>query len=337
MNQNGKRVAVILNENARRVTNGVMRRLCSILPEGHIYPTKDIDEAKEAISEIIDRRFDIIFTGGGDGTIVTTITNIWELQKTAKDIKLPSIGILKMGTGNAWAWGVGVKDGFDPLRDVAKGGDFSVSKYNLIKVFDTLCPIAGMGWDAQVLNDYYDVNVKFSRTPIKGIMGGLFGYLCAALFKSIPTVAKIGSVPEVEVRFIGDRIEKPSRTEGSSEINLNKGDVIYSGLASIVAAGTIPYFGYAFRAFPFAEDRAGLMDLRISNLDVSRVVKNIHRLWAGTYETSRIIDFLTDGVSLVFDRDMPIEIGGDPMGFIKKGEEVEFRISDFTVDVIDLR
>jgi diacylglycerol kinase family enzyme len=337
MDTQEKKVAVILNENARRVTNKVKRRLGSILPEDHIFPTKDIDEAKEAISEIIKRRFDVIFTGGGDGTIVTTISTIWELLRSGGDINVPNIGILKMGTGNAWAWGLGVKGGLDQLKDIVGGGDFSVSRYNLIKVFDALCPIAGLGWDAQVLNDYYEVNKKFSRTPLKGMMGSLFGYLYAASTKSIPTVMKGGSVPEVEVRLIGKRLLRPSRAGGCPEINFNKGEVIYNGPAAIVAAGTIPYFGYAFRAFPFAEDKKGLMNLKISNIEISKVVRNIHGLWRGTYENPKIIDFLTDGVSLVFDRDMPIEVGGDPMGYVKGGEEIEFAISDFTVDVIDFR
>lgn len=337
MNLNERRVAVILNENARKVTERVKKKLGSILPEDHIFPTKDIDEAREAILEIIKGRFDVIFTGGGDGTIVTTITTIWELLRSGGDINVPKIGILKMGTGNAWAWGVGVKRGLDQLKDIAGGGDFSIARYNLIKVFDTLCPIAGLGWDAQVLNDYYEVNKKFSHTPLKGMMGSLFGYLYAASTKSIPTVMKGGSVPEVEVRFVGERILRSSRSVNHSQINCGKDEVIYSGPAAIVAAGTIPYFGYAFCAFPFAEDEAGLMDLRISNIEVSKVVRNIHGLWNGTYENPKIIDFLTDGVSLVFDRDMPIEVGGDPMGYVKGGEQIEFRVSDFTVDVIDFR
>ncbi len=337
MNLNDRRVAVILNENARRITGRVKKKLGSILPEDHIFPTKDIDEAREAISEIIDRRFDVIFTGGGDGTIVTTISTIWEILKSRRNIEVPKIGILKMGTGNAWAWGVGVKSGLDQLKDIVGGGDFSVSKYNLINVFDTLCPITGLGWDAQVLNNYYEVNKKFSHTPLNGMMGSLFGYLYAASTKSIPTVMRGGSAPEVEVRFIGKRLLRPSRSGTHSEMNHRKDEVIYNGPAAIVAAGTIPYFGYAFRAFPFAEDEAGLMDLRISNIEVLKVVRNISGLWRGTYENPKIMDFLTDGVSLVFDRDMPIEIGGDPMGYVKRGEEIEFRISDFAVDVIDFR
>ena len=47
---------------------------------------------------------------------------------------------------------------------------------------------------------------------------------------------------------------------------IKKGAVLFEGPAKVVAASTIPYYGFGFRFFPYAEDREDRMHLRISNI-----------------------------------------------------------------------
>ena len=345
MTPNRKKIAVILNLNAPGVTKKVINRIASRIPMENIYPTKDIVEARSAVSDILENSFDFIFCGGGDGTIVNTITDIRDIEREKalspqghaindyadNEMAVPSLGILKMGTGNAWAWAVGVKGGLNQFNTVVEGGDYSISRYHLIEVGGRLCPFAGLGWDAQVLNDYYEVNERLYHTPLRGFMGSLYGYLFTSFTRTIPRIIKKKGATEVEITFTGRKLFKPTRNSGYLPITDSRNSIIYHGPANMVSAGMIPFFGYGFRAFPYAEQIRDTMHLRISNLDIFRTVKNIRKIWAGRYESPDFTDFLADMIRLRFDREMPLEIGGDPAGYTS---EVELRVSDFQVNIV---
>ena len=132
--------------------------------------------------------FDVIFTGGGDGTIVTTLSVIRDVVGSGRALPVPPIGILKLGTGNAWTYAVGVKSGLGQLAYVARGGVFSTVANSLIEVEGLLCPFAGMGWDAQILNDYYDLNKEHEGRLLSPFTKNLFGYFLAAATKTHPPV-----------------------------------------------------------------------------------------------------------------------------------------------------
>ncbi len=85
------------------------------------------------------------------------------------------------------------------------------------------------------------------------------------------------------------------------------------------------------RVFPFAGKVPGTMHLRIANLDVRDAIEHLRGFWAGTYFSHKIIDYVTDGVRLTFEKDEPIEAGGDPMGLTRS---IEFTVADFTVNII---
>ncbi len=326
-----KRVAVILNKNARRYTGLLEANIARIVPKKQIWATGTIVEAQQAVREILEGGFDMIFCGGGDGTIVTTVSTIRKIQLAGLDFPVPPIGILKMGTGNAWTYAVGVKGGLAQLSRVVNGGYYSISAYPLVQVGDLLCPFAGVGWDAAILNDYYELNRELNGSFISPLMKNLFGYICASAVKTVPRFVRGAEALEVEVTFTGSRLLKPDRKGNYFPITDRTSKVIYHGPAAIVAAGTIPFFGYALRAFPYAGRVPGMMNLRIANLDVSDAIRHIQGFWSGTYFSHKIVDFLADGVRLTFTRDEPIEVGGDPKGYTR---EIDFTVPDFTVNIV---
>jgi diacylglycerol kinase family enzyme len=290
-----------------------------------------VPEARDAVVEIMNEGFDVIFTGGGDGTIVTTLSAIRDIVASGHGVSVPPIGILKLGTGNAWTYAVEAKGGLGQLAHVARGGYFFTAAYSLIQVNDLLCPFAGLGWDAQILNDYYDLNKRHEGRVLSGLTKSLFGYFLAAATRTIPRFANGQNPSEVEVTFIGENLYKPDRRGDYFPITNRRDTVIYHGPASFVAAGTIPFFGYKLRAFPYACRAPGTMHLRIVNLDPGVAVRHLRGFWKGTYFSSDIIDFLADRVRITFTSDQPIEVGGDPMGYTRS---VEFSISDFTAPIV---
>jgi diacylglycerol kinase family enzyme len=333
-----QKTAVILNENARRVNSRVVKRITAVVGEENVYYTKTLGEVEGAVDDILEKRFDLLFCGGGDGTIVGVIsavkTTVERIAERGEQVPIPTIGILKMGTGNAWAYAVGVKGGLKQIGHVTCGGGHSVVSFDLLKVKDRICSFAGIGADAQVLNDYYDLLERLGNSRLKKRVVGLNGYIYSSITRSIPAVramTKGGAVPEVEVRLTGKKLFRPSVDAHPVVVDDMKGEVIFRGRANIVACGTIPYFGYAFRAFPFAEAMPGTMHLRVAHVTAGEAVRNLRGLWKGTYVGSGFSDFLTDGVNIKFDREMPLEVGGDPHGYTT---EVDFEVPDFTVDVV---
>jgi len=335
MNRNIPTVAVIVNKNARWANDRLLAKLSHILPDDRIYPTETFDDAEQAMEDILVRGYDIVFSGGGDGTIVSTLSimrkKVAELKSRGQNVLRPPVGILKLGTGNAWAWAVGVKDGLGQLEHVVNGGYFSIYRYPLVEVNELLCPFAGVGWDGQILNDYYEVNRKLSNTPLNRFVGSLYGYFLAVFTRTIPRTIREKSFPEITVRFTGEKLLKPTREGEYLSITDMGSDIIYKGPASIASSATIPYFGYAFRAFPHADRVRGTMHLRIANLEVAESLLNLWSLWRGTYRSQKVIDFVTDRVEMTFDRELPLQVGGDPMGYTNR---VEFSVPDYTAKVI---
>src|SRR5262249_57795610 len=84
--------------------------------------------------------------------------------------------------------------------------------------------------------------------------------------------------------------------------------------AMLVAAGTIPFYGYALRMFPFAGRRPGHLQLRLGTVNPLAAVANLRALWRGEWFPSNIHDFHAVAVSVRAARPMPLQIGGHAAG-----------------------
>jgi diacylglycerol kinase family enzyme len=326
-----RKVAVVLNKNARRYTGSLVGDIARIIPRRHIWVTGSLVDARQAVHEIMEGGFDVIFAGGGDGTIVTTLSVIRDVVASGGDIPVPPVGILKLGTGNAWTYAVGVKGGLGQLSHVARGGSFSTVENPLIDVGGLLCPFAGMGWDAQILNDYYDLNKEYEGRLLSPFTKNLFGYFVAAATKTLPRFAGGANVAEVEVTCTGSLLFRPERNGDCLPVDGRTNSILYHGPASFIAAGVIPFFGYKLRAFPHAGKVPGTMHLRIVNLDPGVAVRHLRGFWKGTYHSNDVIDFLTDGIRITSTDERPIEVGGDPKGYSRS---IDFTVSNFVATIV---
>ena len=71
----GLRCAALLNANARKVNGRVRDQIKALLP-GEVFMTRTQEEADEIVNKMIDEGYDIIFAGGGDGTIAHLINSL---------------------------------------------------------------------------------------------------------------------------------------------------------------------------------------------------------------------------------------------------------------------
>jgi diacylglycerol kinase family enzyme len=334
------RVAVLLNANAKRVDEKVRRALTHVVPEGDLFLTRTFEEARAVAETVVERRYQTVFTGGGDGTFVgffNEILNVLDRKKASgAGYRLPRFGVLKLGTGNALAGitgaspmrGDGVVD--DVLRARA-GQVHGVLKIELLSAEGKRTPFAGIGLDAGILNHYIELKRALGHGPLGGLIKGGAGYALAIAGRSIPYYS-VSRRPEIEVRSrgIAYRVGADGKPTGNP---MGPGALLYRGPAIIASCSTVPCYGYNFRLFPFAGSRRGMMQLRVANVGAAKIVGNLYpTIWHGKWQDENVHDFLVEDIEIKVDRKVPFQIGGDAEGY---RDQVRLSVSKQTVELLD--
>lgn len=345
--QRAKEIVVILNENAKRVTDRVRASAEKLAPRIALYTSRTKEEAFHIVREALDRGCQRIISGGGDGTFSHLLSAAKrcleeknaQLQKMGRQareglsrISLPEFGVLKLGTGNSLAPLLGLQNGLEPVKGLAVGQDFETRRIHLIEAEDRCFTFSGLGWDAQILNDYVWLKEKI-RNPVLAAWGqSIAGYVAAILFRTIPTVMFRQRPVEAVARTLGNRLYR-IREDGSIQfVDTTAGKPFYEGPCNLVCVGTTPYYGYRIKAFPYAMALPGLMHVRIVKAPVSEILAHVPAIWQGRYRSPNILDYLAEGVDLAFSDLLPLQIGGDAEGY---RSEIAYQVSPLTVDVLD--
>lgn len=314
----GGRVAVVLNGNARSVTQEVIETIDQILDAGDLFVSRRVEESEGIARALVDRGYDTILTGGGDGTFTVVVSAVVHEAKR-RGARVPRFGLLRLGTGNGLAWviGAGTSRGverslaLDVQRLRTEAGSRAL---RLLDVDGLMSPFAGFGVDAVMLRDYHAVLEKLGKGPVRRWLAGTRAYALAAVTRTLPAYlvkkpmhVRITNQGSDAVR-VGDR----GRILGAP---LRRGAVLYEGPASVVGAGTIPFYGFGFRMFPYADERADRMQVRVSTIDALTFVRHFADIYAGHYEDlERVFDYLCDDVLIEVDPASPFQIGGDTRG-----------------------
>src|SRR3954465_4247620 len=112
-----EKVAVLLNANARNVSEGLKRELENFVPPEDLYFSRCFEDARLIARHVLDKGYRTILTGGGDGTFVGYVNCLFEVAQQplgasargalklqpipAHALWMPRFGVLKLGTGNA--------------------------------------------------------------------------------------------------------------------------------------------------------------------------------------------------------------------------------------------
>lgn len=307
-------IAVLLNGNARKVRPSLIKKLNTQIPFEHIYYSTTMEEAEQCCREIYEKKYDIVFTGGGDGTLMNCVTQLQTLR--AQDIlpkPLPVIGVLHLGTGNAVASILQADSRVLPdLAQARSGSGFAIRPQHWVTVNDQQAPFAGFGYDSLILNHYRRLKQVTAHTPFSFLGHGALGYFIAIACMAIPE-ALFRRRPQVEVINEGSPAFLLG-AQGQPVQEFAPGDVLYEGEAAFVGAGTVPCFGYQFRVFPFATS-GHHMNLRVANVSALEAAANMPSLWRGTWRHPQLFDFHVDRVRIRYKEAQPIQVGGDAVGF----------------------
>jgi diacylglycerol kinase family enzyme len=329
-----ERIAVVVNGNARSVTDEVISTLDQILLGGDLFVSRRLEDSSEIARTLVSRGYGTVLTGGGDGTFTVMVTEVIK-EARRQNRTPPRFGFLKLGTGNALAWVVGASHakGRGLAADIQRLRSEAGSRpVRLVEVEGILTPFSGFGIDAIVLRDYSAVKESLSKTPLRRWAAGPLSYTLAATTRSIPSHF-FRRVPHCRVINDGAEAQRIGAKGSILGPPIPKGDTLFEGPARIVSASTIPYFGFGFRMFPFAEERPDRMQLRISRIGPVEFVQNFPAIWRGDYHAPDVLfDYLVEAVTVEMDPPTAFQIGGDPHG---ERARVELALSAEPIRLVD--
>jgi diacylglycerol kinase family enzyme len=326
--------AFILNANAKSVTDRVVSRLVDLIPAGDLFYSRSLQESENFYRTILTRGYARVFSGGGDGTLVNAINTIRRLSKNEPSNPIPAIGVLKLGTGNAMASIVGAQSPWIDVNHVVKGGMITTRPMNLVECDNgELAPFAGIGYDGEILNDYFALKEKHRGKPTERLMHSVFGYLWVGMTRTIPRNL---NHPQSWIRAISqfDACKIICSQGKDQEHFIPAGSILYEGPSCLVSVGSIPYFGYNFKMFPFAGKKQGHIQLRICSSGLTPMITHLYPgLWKGTYRHPKLHDFLVKDVQIECNKEMPYQIGGDAAGL---RHSLSFKATESIVKVVEL-
>lgn len=305
------RVAVILNGQARGVSPSVLRRIGRLVPKSDLYVSRSIGQASAIAERVVDRAYDAVLLGGGDGTFVQCANDLRDSAER-RGAPLPRLGMLRLGTGNAIAWALGASQptaaGIE--RDLARALGGAPAELEMLEVDGKMTPFAGVGLDAQILDDFHATTRLLDKVGIGRQLGSAARYALSVAFRSTPrfvaspaqeVVAVNLGAPAFRLGLGGERIGPP----------IFRGEVLWRGRCSLAAGSTIPYYGLGMKMFPFAGTQPGRFHLRCTDCSAAEIIGHLPAVWRGEYESPRLADFLVERAELRLERPAPVQIGGD--------------------------
>ena len=309
----GLRCAALLNANARKVNARVRKQIGRLLP-GDIFMTRTEEEADEVVNKLIDADYDIVFAGGGDGTIVHLI-NALASQLEARGIDPidggPLLGLLPLGTGNALAAHFGVGSAVGDLGLLANGAPMRTKPLRMIRSGEQHFPFAGVGIDGVLLSDYIAIKRFAEDTIFEPLFTGPTGYAAATLRAIGRAMAPIESRPLITVTNTGERAYQVDARTGEILNVYETGETLFTGHALIASASTIRCYGFNLQLFPVSGAREDRFQVRIYDGPALNPALRIPRIFDGTFTADGLYDFLADGVQIHFDRETPYQMAGD--------------------------
>lgn len=305
-------VAVILNRHARGVSPEVLGRLRRLMPPQDLYLSRSVGESDAIAGTVVDRGYRAVLLGGGDGTFVQCLADL-RSHARRRNTPLPSVGVLRLGTGNAIAWALeasetsesGLRRDLDRARDLGRH-----THLPLMEVDGRLTPFAGIGLDAQIQLDFAATTRMLDRLGVGRRLDAGARYAITVAARSTPKYL-LASLPKVTVINRGSpawRVGARGRLQGAP---LAAGEVLYEGPCTIATGSTIPYFGLGMKMFPYASLMPNRFQLRCANAPTVEILGNLPAVWRGEYASPNICDFLVDEVELRVERPVPFQIGGD--------------------------
>lgn len=346
-----RRTAVLLNYNARHVTDSLIRQLERIAGKEHVFVSKNLDDAEAFSREIVHRGYGTVVSGGGDGTLMRTVNlvhhyvdeaNNWRAERYRRLgdaqplVSCPRFAFLKLGTGNGMTQLVGANTPADDLERIVHYVPNRTASIPLIDWGEERFFFGGMGYDSLILDDYYYFKARAKNRLSKTLMQNVAGYCVATACRTLPRTL-LGRYAKLEARVVTrGRTYYINPRRGDYVEEIEPGTVLWNGPASVLAVGTTPFYGYGFRMFPFARMMPGMMNLRLATVTPFDILPfHLHSTWKGSFRhATNLFDFLVEDIQVELAKPYPFQHSGDSQGLVSS---LDLKISDESLELVDLQ
>ncbi|MCA9671019.1 MAG: diacylglycerol kinase [Myxococcales bacterium] len=307
------RVAVVLNGNARSVNERIIRDVQALLgADEALFVSQSLDQAQFIARQIVNRRFDVVLCGGGDGTLTRVVSDVLALRPH----RVPAFGVLRLGTGNAVAAALGVARASQSgiARELTQARDSDArTTLPLLNIEGKLAPFAGVGLDSLILEDYNRLKDNLDRVPFGNLLKGHAGYGLSIATRSMWRYLR-ETRPEVVIRNVGAPALPVDLAGCPTGPAIGTGQIIYRGPVTVAAASTVPFYGFGMRMFPQACLDPERFQLRIADLSLGQMLAKLPQVLSGELEHERLWDFSCTAIAVELDKPAPLQIGGDLAG-----------------------
>lgn len=304
-------ITAVVNLNAKSGSQSVVRDLRALLPRAKVVATGSAREAEHMLDELAESPPRILLSGGGDGTASGLITGL-----RARDVQLPALGILPLGTGNGWARATGIRRVRESLRHLASldGAAPPTLDFDLVETEGRLAPFAGTGWDAEIISDYHRRREAMPEA-VRSKVGGLPGYLASLFTRTIPRHLRSSGPANVRLINTGEPALRLGDDGTPAPVpDGGVGAVLYDGPMSVAGASIVEELGLGFRAFPHAREVPGRICARVYGASPMEATLRISQLWRGVHPLPKSHIFFLTSCRWEFDREVPFEVAGDLLG-----------------------
>lgn len=307
--------AAYLNGNAKKISPEVVSAFEELIYPDDIFYCNSLEEGVAAARAILDRGYPTVFTGGGDGTAVNLINDMWSESMGDRSV-LPTVGALSFGTGNAVSSMVSSGSPINDLKSFVANPSMDTVSLGMVESDRRLFPFGGLGVDAQILSDYIAVKQGVGAGVLKPIFQTVGGYFFAFFGLTAPRhISNLMTGKNVIVRIFNDDL--PAHRildDGSPGQEFGAGEMLYEGPFTMLLVGTCPYYGYGMKVMPFADLREDAFQLRMVGISPGKIVANLGPVWKGTYRDPEIMDFYCRAVRVELSSPSPYQRGGDLVG-----------------------
>jgi diacylglycerol kinase family enzyme len=205
-------IGVITNPRSRknRKNPRLVHQLAYVLGEqGHVAAPNDLDALEDVARYFKKREIEVLAINGGDGTAHVALT---AFVKVYGDTPLPKIALLRGGTMNTVATGLGIRGRPDGLlgalvRRYHLGEPFAVVERNLLRVGDHVGFLFGVGLATNFLEIYYKGQEPSPWKAFKLVMRCVFSAIIGGRFikritRPLEVCVEVNGKPWITQRFL---------------------------------------------------------------------------------------------------------------------------------------